>query len=107
MAKFWAIVIASVTGLGLTGLTIYEISENSEENTTGNSGEDNTTDLGDSIDDSNTSGKENPVDQAELWQWNPDIVAPPQLIFNDGDNDECRNKVQQYWDDASWMWRIQ
>ena len=43
MAKFWAIVIASVTGLGLTGLTIYEISENSEENTTGNSGEDNTT----------------------------------------------------------------
>ena len=107
MAKIWAIAIASVTGLALTGLTIYKFIQNSELNTTDNPGEDNATDNSDSGDNSNTGGLENPLDQADVWQWNPDIEAPPQLIFNDGDNGECRNKVQQYWDDASWMWRIQ
>ena len=70
MAKIWAIAIASVTGLALTGLTIFKFIENSDD----------------------------------VWQWNPDIEAPPQLIFNDDDNDECRKKVQEYWLDASIMW---
>ena len=44
MVKIWVIAFASVIGLALTGLGVYEIIKDTSDNSTDNSGEDNATD---------------------------------------------------------------